>query len=59
MNRQDYLLLQAERQFLSERLATLPEKAWITTRVPSPDYAPLKRNWRKPKLTNANPPGRA
>jgi len=30
MNRQDYLHLQAERKFLNERLAALPEKAWIT-----------------------------
>jgi hypothetical protein len=30
MNRQNYLHLQGERKFLNERLAALPESAWIT-----------------------------
>jgi transcription elongation GreA/GreB family factor len=65
MNRQDYLHLRAECQFLNERLATLPEKAWITRqsaesrlRAIEAELAEAKIDEREPARTRLTFTGR-
>ncbi|MFO1431540.1 MAG: hypothetical protein U1F76_15580 [Candidatus Competibacteraceae bacterium] len=55
MNRQDYLHLQAERKFLNERLAALPEKAWVTRQSTESRLRAIETELGKAKVDEREP----
>lgn len=55
MNYHDYLHLQAERKFLNERLAALPESAWITRQSIRSRLRVIERRLQQAQISEHEP----